>query len=49
VRSSWDVDKLATGEIRKSIDEVHEYFRASIRGANDISNLNGDPYDLDRY
>jgi hypothetical protein len=36
VRSSWDVDELATGNNRKRIDEDHEYSRPSIAGANTV-------------
>jgi hypothetical protein len=32
--SAWDVEELATCEIRKRIDSDPEYLRASIVGAN---------------
>lgn len=32
--ASWDVEELATGDIRKRIDSDPEYLRASIVGAN---------------
>lgn len=32
--SSWDIEELATGELRKRIDEDHEFLKGSIVGAN---------------
>lgn len=34
VWSAWDVDELATGEVRNKIESDPEYLRASIVGAN---------------
>jgi NAD(P)-dependent dehydrogenase (short-subunit alcohol dehydrogenase family) len=33
--SSWDVEELASGEVRKRINEDHEFLRGSIVGVHD--------------